>query len=105
MANYSFDYLMVTNNRSLLSVKSESIHFCSKYASISPNFGPEKYSVKSLDLTGNLETDPSFILLKTFLVGSLPCKLDLTSILSKASFRYNDKKVQRRLFDLLPLLL
>ena len=85
MANYSFDYLMVTSNRSLLSVKSESIHFCSKYVSTSPNFGPEKYSVKSLDLIGNLATDPSFILLKTFLVGSVPCKLDLTRIMSKAT--------------------
>ena len=86
MTNYSFDDVMLNTNFSLFSVKSESIHFCSKYASISPNFGPEKYSVKSADLTGNLETDPSFILLKTFLVGSVPCKLDLTSILSKASF-------------------
>ena len=86
MTNYSFDYLMLDNNLSLLSVKSDSIHFCSKYVSTSPNFGPEKYSVKSADLTGNLETDPSFILLKTFLVGSVPCKLDLTSIVSKASF-------------------
>ena len=86
MTNYSFDYMTLNNNLSLLSVKSDSIHFCSKYASISPNFVPEKYSIKSVDLTGNLETDPSFILLKTFLVGSVPCKLDLTSILSKASF-------------------
>ena len=86
MTNYSLHDLMLTNNFSLLSVNSDSIHFCSKYASISPNFGPEKYSVKSADLTGNLETDPSFILLKTFPLGSVPCKLDLTRMLSKASF-------------------
>ena len=86
MANYSFAYLIVNNNRSLLSVKSESIHFCSKYASISPNFGPEKYSAKSSDLIGNLATDPTFILLKMSPLGSVPCKLDLTSIISKASF-------------------
>ena len=86
MANYSFDYLMVVNRRALLSVKSESIHFCSKYASISPNFGPDKYSAKSSDLIGNLAIDPTFILLKMSPLGSVPCKLDLTSILSKASF-------------------
>ena len=86
MTDYSLDDLMLNNNLSLLSVKSDSIHFCSKSASISPNFGPEKYSTKSADLTGNLETDPSFILVKIFPLGSVPCKLDLTSILSKASF-------------------
>ena len=86
MTNYSFDYLMLDNNLSLLSVKSDSIHFCSKYASISPNFGPEKYSAKSSDLIGNLATDPTFIQLKISPLGSVPCKLDLTSIISKASF-------------------
>ena len=86
MTNYSLGDLMLNNNFFLLSVKSDSIHFCSKYASISPNFGPEKYSDKSADLTGNLETVPSFILLKTFPLGSVPSKLDLTRILSKASF-------------------
>ena len=65
MTNYFLCYLMVEINVGLLSAKSESIHFCSKHASISPNLRPEKYSAKSTDLIGNLTAEPNFILLKT----------------------------------------
>ena len=56
-----FNHVIVDNNFCLFSVKSDSIHFCSKSLSIFPNLGPEKYSAKSEDLIGNSTADPSFI--------------------------------------------